>query len=239
MKFDNLFIEAVNKVNEYLSIFLTLEANPERILIDIFSGESDNLLTRVIESSEELTGEALEVHDLQDELYRVLIPYLQPSLKGLELVYDSNNYPAPIQIFEGNREIGRINIYERVFTVIPHEDLQREEQFLKSLEEQYKENAEEISKFEAFQLDPMAYGDTPMKKVQIALRKNHYDKEIKGKYQNLIELSMELEQSLISQRIRLEKVQEGLQPYEDMQYDIANQFRDKYEYEVKRQEDEE
>lgn len=82
----------------------------------------------------------------------------------------------------------------------------------------------------------MAYGDTPMKKMQIAIRKNHFDKEIKMKYQGLLELSLELEQNLISQRIRLERVQEGLQPYEDMQYEIANIFRDKYKYEVKREE---
>lgn len=238
MKFDNILIEAVNKTNQYISLFMNLEENPEWILTELFSGESDNLLTRIIESSHELTGQFAEVHDLQDELYKILIPYLQTLIKGMDLVYDAERYPAPIQIFEGEREIGRVNIYEKTFTVIPHEDLRQELKHLRELEKEYNQNSEEIAKFEGYQSNPMEYGDTTMKKINIMFRQNHFNKEIKEKYQGLIEYSMELEQNIISQKLRVERTQEGVLPYEEMQYDIANIFRDKYKYEVKRQEDE-
>lgn len=236
MTVDSLFVQAINKITDYRELFSTVENNPERILIDIFSGESDNFLTRIIESSKELTGELIEVHDLQDYLYQLLIPYLNSLLKGLDVVYDSDNYPAPIQIFEGECEIGRLNIFERTFTVIPHEEIKREENQLLRLEEEFTNNAREIEQYERYQKTPLDYGDTVIKKAQITIRKKHYKKEILQKYGQLIELSMELEKDVIAQRLRVERVQEGLRPYEDMQYDIANLFRNQYGYEVRREE---
>lgn len=234
MKFDNLLIEAISKANYYISLFLTLEDNPERILTDVFLSGSDNILTRIIESSEELTGETLEVHDLQDELYKVLIPYLTTYLKGLEVVYDSNNYPAPIQIFEGEREIGRLDIFKQVFTVVPHEDIRREESHLYSLESEFNQNAEQLAKYEGYQLNPSTYAETTKQKLELAFKKAKIKKEINNKFSQLIDLSMELERNFIAQKIRVEKVKEGLESYEDMQNGIANKFRGKYKYEVKR-----
>jgi hypothetical protein len=236
VKFENVLIEAVQKTNEYISLFLTLEEQPERILTDIFSGESDNFFTRIIESSQELTGEMIQLHDLQDELYRILIPYVQTYAPKLELIYNADTYPSPIHIFDGDREIGRLNIYEKIFEVVPHEAIQKEGKYLKRLEKEFEENTEELKRHEDYLISPTSYGDTPFKKMQIALRKGHYEKEIKGNYQDLLNLSMEIEQNLISQRLRMERVQQNLEPYEDMQYAIAKPFMDKFKYEVRREE---
>lgn len=228
-------MQAIDKINFYISLFMTLEENPERILTEVYTDNPDNFLTRIIESSKELTDELIEVHDLQDDLYRILIPYLQEIIDGKEFIYDKNSYPSPIHIFDNNREIGRLNIFEHTYTVIPHEDYQQEELKLAKLEEENKQNVSDIEKFEGYQTDLLSYGDTAFKKMKIMLRRKHYKNKIKSKYKSLLELSLDLEQALISQRLLLERVQQGLKPYEDMQYEIANIFGNKYGYQIIRE----
>jgi uncharacterized coiled-coil protein SlyX len=232
MDFNELLIQAIKKIDECILVLNKAREQPEIILTDIFSGESENFLTRTIESSMELTGEMMEVHDLQDYLYQQLIPYLSTIFRDIEFVYEDDKYPAPIQLFEGEREIGRINIYERSFIIVTHEDIKQEQRQLSLLQQQLEELTEEIKKYEGYQSNLLSYGETPVKKVYIAVRRKHFEKEIKSKYQELIELSMELEQQIISQRLKVEKIKESLSPYEERQYAIANYFKDKYGYQI-------
>lgn len=228
-------MQAIDKINFYISLFMTLEENPERILTEVYTDNPDNFLTRIIESSKELTDELIEVHDLQDDLYQILIPFLQEILVGKELVYDKNSYPSPIQIFDANREIGRLNIFEHTYTVIPHEDFQKEEQKLAKLEADNQQNISDIEKFEGYQTDLLSYGETTFKKMKIIFRRKHYKNQVKSKYKSYLDLSLDLEQALISQRLLIERVQQGLKPYEDMQYEIANIFGNKYGYQIIRE----
>jgi hypothetical protein len=232
MDFNELLIQAIKKIDECILVLNKAREQPEIILTDIFSGESENFLTRTIESSLELTGEIMEVHDLQDYLYQLLIPYLSSIFRGIEFSYEKDKYPAPIQLFDGEREIGRINIYERFFIIIPHEDIQREQKQLDSLQQQLEELTKEIKKYEGYQTNLLSYGETTAKKLYIAVRRKHFEKEVKEKYQELIELSMEIEQQIISQRLRVEKIKEALMTYEERQYDIANYFKDNYGYQI-------
>jgi hypothetical protein len=232
MDFNELLIQAIKKIDECIMVLNKAREQPEIILTDIFSGESENFLTRTIESSLELTGELIEVHDLQDYLYQLLIPYLSSIFRGIEFGYEKDKYPAPIQLFEGEQEIGRINIYERSFIIVPHEDIQREQKQLASLQQQLEELTKEIKKYEGYQLNLLSYGETTAKKVYIAVRRKHFEKEIKEKYQELIELSMEIEQQIISQRLKVEKMKEALISYEERQYAIANHFKEKYGYQI-------
>jgi hypothetical protein len=232
MDFNELLIQAIKKIDECIMVLNKAREQPEIILTDIFSGESENFLTRTIESSLELTGELIEVHDLQDYLYQLLIPYLSSIFRGIEFGYEKDKYPSPIQLFEGEREIGRINIYERSFIIVPHEDIQREQKQLASLQQQLEELTKEIKKYEGYQLNLLSYGETTAKKVYIAVRRKHFEKEIKEKYQELIELSMEIEQQIISQRLKVEKMKEALISYEERQYAIANHFKEKYGYQI-------
>lgn len=234
MKFENVLIEAVQKANEYISLFLVLEEQPERILTDVFSGGSESFLTRIIESSKELTGEVMEAHDLQDELYRILFPYLDSFLKGVELSYEKDLFPSPIHLIQDGDVIALMDIYQKTFLIVPHKDLQREQEHLTTLITEFNINQIEMERYEGYNNNPMSYGDTAMKKMKIAIRKGHYEKEIRETYQELFNYSMELEQNLISQRLRVERMEENLRPFEDEQYRLANPFRDKFRYRIAR-----
>lgn len=234
MKFENVLIEAVQKANEYISLFIVLEEQPERILTDMFSDGSDSFLTRIIESSKELTGEVFEAHDLQDELYRILFPYLASLLKGVELSYEKDLYPAPIHIIQDGEIVALLDIYQKTFLVVPHQDLQREQEHLDTLIAEFNINQVEMERYEGYHNNPTSYGDTAMKKMEIVMRKNHYQKEIQNKYQELFNYSLEVEQNIISQRLRVEKMAEDLRPYEDEQYRLAMPFREKYRYRIAR-----
>lgn len=234
MKFENVLIEAVQKTNEYISKFLTLEERPEQILIDVFPDGSESLLTRIIESSEELTGEVLEPHDLQDELYRILFPYLLSLWGGVELSYERDMYPAPIHIIRGGEIICLLDIYQKEFLIVPHQDLQREQEKLDFMLNEFSFSQMELERYEGYHNNPMSYGDTAMKKMEIAMRKKHFKKEIQEKYYEIFNYSLEAEQRIISQRLRVEKMEEDLRPYEDEQYRLAMQFRDKFRYRISR-----
>lgn len=234
MKFENLLIEAVQKTNEYISLFLVLEEHPERILTDMFVGGSESFLTRIIESSTELTGEVFEPHDLQDEFYRILFPYLSSLLSGVELSYEEDMYPAPINIIKDGEIICLLDIYQKTFLIVPHQDLQREQERLEMMLKEFNLNQMELTRYEGYHNNLMSYGDTPMEKMKIAMRKKHYQKEIQEKYHELFNDSLEQEQHIISQRLKVENMEEKLRPYEDEQYLLAMPFRDKFRYRVAR-----
>lgn len=217
-----------------MRLFPLLQEQPELILTDIFSGGSENLLTRVFDSSNELIGELLEVHDLQDYLYQILIPYLSqlPILNGKALLYDDEKYPAPIQIFENEREIGRLDIYKKEFVILPHEQIQEAQNQLNSLYKELDETEEKIQRYDDYKKHPLHYGDTIVKKILIVLNKKKYKKQISETYVQLSEYSLELEKDIISQKMRLEQLMKELKPYQEMQQKIAGYFRDNYQYNI-------
>lgn len=234
MQFNQLFLQAIHKIDNSISLFSMLEDNPEMILTEIYKEGADNFITRIFDSSVELLGEVVEVHDLQDYLYKLLIPYLKetPLLKGKELIYDSEKYPAPLQILLDGNEIAQLNIYSQEIIIFKHPDILKEVEQLSYLEKDFEYNANKIQRFENYSQDIMSYGETTFEKMKISMNKNKYQKKVKEQLGQLIEASLEFEQTIISQRLRVERIYDNLREFEDMKYKMATHFRDAFKYKI-------
>ncbi|WCK57633.1 hypothetical protein PP175_26585 (plasmid) [Aneurinibacillus sp. Ricciae_BoGa-3] len=232
MDFETLLQYAKTRLDTYMALLIQAKENPDVILTDLFRSGSENLLTHVVEQSPELIGETVEIHELQDYLYQLLVPHLSRTLKDFEFIYDSNRYPAPLSLCYGEEEVGILNIYEKKFIIARHSIIAKEKTKLASMEAEYETLLKGMQEYEGYKNNILSYAKNPLQKAQIVFRKKHFEKEVLNKYKDYLEASMEVEQRVISQRLAVERLRDEIKPFENMQYSVAESFSAKYGYEI-------
>lgn len=235
--FNKLLNKYRNKINDIEYLIDNIQERPELILINLFKNGEKDLLEYILNEEMNINKECDNLPILfQNEIYNILQNFLISEFN--EYSYDWNRYiyKDNIKFIDKNgRTIALLDIYKRKFISIIDENIILKENQLKNLNCKINSVTNEINNVGFDMKYLLSQANTPLKMVDIYIRKNKYLNETKKEYQlknsHLIELQVEYDKvqselnNIITKNKIIEFKQNKLQEYFKVKYNYSLDFK--------------
>jgi hypothetical protein len=174
MNFDLLCEESIQEINKNKEILNRIESNPEVILTDIFKGQGCyNYLTDTIETF----GKKYTIHNFQNDLYELLIPFLKEKLgEDYEYSKNENSYPSSLIIKYKKYNLIHLNIYNQVINIFNPLMIDIYESRLQSYENNLEKKRALLDRIQKAGLNPFKICNNPIELLTIIFQLSKYKK---------------------------------------------------------------
>jgi hypothetical protein len=155
-KLIDLLNASIDRSQEYIKLLDSIEKEPTN-LFDIFQDKDSYFyLIRTIESSKELIGDKLKIHDFENYIAVTLSKYIDPQFDNIKTeLANRNHFPSPLTIkSKDGGEIVRFNLRSKKFSRHFEDKSGWYEKSIVEHEQYIKEDEEYIARCEKFKVNP-------------------------------------------------------------------------------------